>query len=161
MLLLLICSLTTLSQEPRWEIVSRYYSDEDRTVVMLRKMPYGERFSPCYDLLLAEFSYKGREPQPPERVSLGFITNRLRECEVVIMADGERFDLGQLDEHVNMHQGNECEALIRIYAVSIRPEVFRKIVAAKKIQVSVGGTILPLGEEHFEALRDLASRMRY
>src|SRR2546423_9295163 len=146
-------------QEPRWEIITSYYSDEDRTVVMLRKMRYGTDFSYCEPLLIAEFSYKGRAAQPPETVALGFITNEIRESELVITADGERVDLGRLKMRENMHQGDECEALIRRFAVSIPREAFRKIVAARKIEVRAGDRLLPLGEEHFAALRDLASRM--
>src|SRR5205085_2572255 len=147
------------SQEPRWEIITSYYSDEDRTVVMLRKMRYGTDFSYCEPLLIAEFSYKGRAAQPPETVALGFITNEIRESELVFTADGERFDLGRLKMREDMHQGNECEALIRRFAVSIPREIFRRIFAARKIEVRAGDRPLPLSEEHFAALRDLASRM--
>lgn len=154
------------AQNQQWEIITRYLPEENRTVVMIRKMRF---FGGSYDdhltnhcdpLLVAEFSYEGKRPQVPEVVALSFIAYGFQERELVVMADDERIGLGRLTQSERFQEHNDCRGLIRTYGTLIPRETFMRMVNAQRIEVRVGDEALPFDEDHRQALRALASRMR-
>jgi hypothetical protein len=134
------------------QVTTEYLPDKNMTVVMLRKMAFN---NPCSPLLVAEFSYEGRTPQPAESVKFGFIENYFTDKELIIVADDETFHLGKL-ALMRFHQGNACRPLIRSVGLVVERDKFLKIVRASKLQVRVEDHLLPFNNEHIEALREFA-----
>jgi hypothetical protein len=134
------------------QVNTEYMPDKNMTVVMLRKMAFNNRCSP---LLVAEFSYEGQTPQPPESVKLGFIENHFTDKELIIVADDETFRLGKL-ALMQFHQGNACRPLIRSVGLVVERDKFLKIAKASKLQARVEDYLLPFTNEHIEALREFA-----
>lgn len=144
----------------RQPIITKYLPDENKTVVMLRKMRFdGPYHGNCSPLLVAEFSYEGKKPQAPEAVLLGFIASHFQERELVVIAGEEKFRLGQLMP-IRIHQWNECRNMYRSVGVLVEREKFLRIAQAGKLQVYVGDENLPFTDEHIEALREFARSLR-
>jgi len=116
--------------------------------------------------IVATYSYKGTNPATPETVNLGFYSRSrswrfLKDRAFVVIADGERLDFGEavrLDSDVS--SSRYSVSVSETLAVSMPLESFLKIVNASSLQLRLGYYELPLAPDHYEALKDFASRMQ-
>lgn len=142
------------------EIQTEYDRFKDTTYVRLRYLNVStgltERIS-----IVATYSYKGTTPSVPENINLGFFSYSkewrfLRDRGFIVIADGERLDFGQAERvSSDIHRGSVSELL----AVSMPLEAFLKVVNASSLQIRLGYYELPLAPDHYEALKDFASRI--
>ena|SRR5205085_1046224 len=110
--------------------------------------------------MLAGFSYQGQKLEhAPDQFVLGFSVEGgerftfLKDQEVIVLADGERFQLGNADRDSDFYFSSVKESLL----VSVPKDTFEKIGKAKSVEIKVGPKVFKLKDEHLEAFRDLAS----
>jgi hypothetical protein len=113
--------------------------------------------------MVALYNTKGEVPAVPDTVAMGFETQtegwvHLRGAKVIALADSERIDLG----HFKSIQSEVLYAgrVMEVIGASVPLADFLKIANAKKVLMRIGGTEIKLKDDHLEALRDFASRMR-
>ena len=110
-------------------------------------------------LMTATFTFAGvRISEPPKDFVLLFAANGrgwtfLKARELLIIVDGERFDLGEGEWDGDVEYGGTSEIL----GFTIPAELFKKLGTAQKAELRVGDIELTLKDEHKEAFRDLLS----
>lgn len=114
--------------------------------------------------LTAMFSFSGKEITEPlganHLVNLGFASTSdtwkyLRNHYLILLVNGDRLDLGELDHHGSTGKGS----VIEVMWAKIPAKTFLKIVNAKKVEGQLFTTEFTLSHDTMEALRDFASRM--
>jgi hypothetical protein len=119
--------------------------------------------------MVVMFSHKGVDLITPSYLFLGFISAsediRFKtdyDRRLYVLADGQRFDLGEMALNDSEFQRNKRWDNLTHYSEStwqlIPYETFLQIVNAKNVEMKIGNTEIRLSENHLEALRDIASR---
>lgn len=173
-LALVICLLTTtaLAQEiklpPRGKykhdkkIFSQYDKFKDKTTVSLAHL----RLSSVSLGIAATFSHQGTDVKTPDDVALWFYSYSsqwrfLRNRSLMVIADGERLDLGgaaRVDSKVNSGRFSGVTVSETLGAL-VPLDKFLKIANAKSVEMQLGNAEFQLAPDHLEALKDFASRM--
>jgi hypothetical protein len=142
------------------EIKANYDSFKDRTQVALSPLKVGAGWEDDISLAVT-YLYPGRTPAVPEKVAFWIYSSSkdwkfLRNREVLVIADGERIDLGdavRISSDVN--RGSVSEVL----GVGMPIQAFLKIANSSSLQMRVGTHELKFAADHYEAIKDFASRM--
>lgn len=165
-------SIETAPKIPPWkryqhsaEIKTNYDKFKDRTFVMHEQIPAGATAWFGNDTLHIQtgFSYEGKSVHMPSSIVMLFHSKStdwkfLRSPSLIILADGNRFDLGKV-----VRADSKVLAPKQVYemlAVEIPVNIFLKIVNSSKVECQLGVMEFELTEERLETLRDLASRLR-
>jgi hypothetical protein len=107
----------------------------------------------------ARFEYQGVTLNAPPKdfylifhargIEWEFLTSR----HLVILADGERIDLGEGEHDGDVRRGGVSEVLI----YELAADTFQKIAKARTVDLKIGRFEMSLKDEHSEAFRDLLS----
>ena len=166
--LLLICflfisALDALAQyrfKHNADIQTKYDKTRDMTTVGFYNLPLLKAEDHAL-MLVALFSYSGQIPQPPSEVSLGLVSASKDELyrydrKLMVLADGTRFDLGEM---ILISQENKVNYIRQSFVIMLPVRNFMKIAMSRSIEGQLGSTKFVFEENHREALLDLISRM--
>ena len=111
----------------------------------------------------AGFGCDGKSNCEPRAIIFQLVTfvkgyNFFKDTNLIILADDERFKLGEMKSMVRReHIEGMVQYEILIAFLSI--DNFSKICKAKKVEMQIGNVEFELKDIHMEALRDLFSHM--
>lgn len=148
------------------EIETEYDRFKDVTHVRLKYLNIATGLTDRISIVVA-YSFKGTTPIVPETISLGFFSYSkewrfLKNRSFAVIADGERLDFGEaarIDGSVNGGRYGGGITVSEALLVEMPLESFLKIVNAANLQVRLGYYELLLAPDHYEALKDFASRI--
>jgi hypothetical protein len=146
-----------------FKVETKYDKFRDQTRVSLDcKVYYKGPFALFLDV---EGIYPKQSPSPPETVRFGLTAltattdkeKYKKSRHLIILADGQRFDLGELDRDVD-----EEEEILRfekmMTTVSFRTAL--QIANSQSVEMQLNEIEFKVPSEALEALRDFASRFR-
>lgn len=165
----LICTSFAAQKDRKLKhTVIEYDKFKDTTFVRVKPMSIGSyTFQAIAGGLeiSAMFSSKGQKITKPETISLniisisnGFKHFDERARKLIVLADGEQFDLGAMQIE-DMGRGPSFSrysgGLVEVMSVSVPQESFAKIANAKKVEMQLGSKEFSLKNKHLDALREL------
>lgn len=143
-----------------FQIETKYDKFRDQTKISLDcKVYYKGPFALFLDV---EGSYPKQSASPPETVQFGLTAMSGKEKyeksrHLIVLADGQRFDLGDLDRDVDDEEG------ILIFEKMMTTVPFRtviKIANSQSVEMQLNEIEFKVPSAALEALRDFASRFR-
>jgi hypothetical protein len=150
--------------------VIEYDKFKDTTFVKVKPMSIG---SPTFQAIAggleiwAMFGSKGQKITKPETITLKItsVSNAFKHIDertrkLIVLADGEKFDLGTMQIE-NMGRGASFSRysgdLVEEMGVFVSQESLAKIANAKKVEMQLGSKEFNLKDKHLDALRELLS----
>jgi hypothetical protein len=143
-----------------FQVETKYDKFRDQTKITLDcKVYYKGPFALFLDV---EGTYPKQSATPPESVQFGLTAMSGKEHykksrHLIVLADGHRLDLGDLDRDVDEEEG------FLIFEKMLTTVPFRtilKIANSQSVEMQLNEIEFTLAPEALEALRDFASRFR-
>ncbi|MCI0392478.1 MAG: hypothetical protein MOB07_27415 [Acidobacteria bacterium] len=162
----LICTSFAAQKDRKLKYtVIEYDKFKDMTFVRVKPMSIGSfTFQAIAGGLeiSAMFSSKGQKITKPETISLKIISTSNafkhideRARKLIVLADGEQFDLGTMQME-DMGRGPSFSrysgGIVEEMSVSVSQEGFAKITNAKKVEMQLGSNEFSLKDKHLDAL---------
>jgi hypothetical protein len=144
------------------EVKSEYDKFKDVTIVSLppffviKPRPKGLQFGMMS-------GYKGNAPVTPKSILWIFFSPSPTESQtyaishgVIVLADGERFNLGDTTHKLTYNEGFFIEAML----LDVPFKTLVKISKAKSVEIQIGSTDFAASPQLLMAMREFASRLR-
>ena len=141
-----------------------YDRSKDKTTVRLSPVLISGDKDKYHSLhMVPAFSYPGHEPHTPEIIDFELRTvvkGKLKiDLYVLFVVDGEKIFLSS--HRRGMKKGRLGRGWMGEHLVFRMPyETFLKITRARSFEIRLDGISFPVGEEHLQALRELAQQTR-
>lgn len=141
-----------------FSIETKYDKFKDHTKVSLGCKVYTN--GPFALFLDASGTYPQQTPTPPETVKFGLVAfsgkiKYQKSRHLIVLADGRRFDLGDLDHNTDPESD---PFVFETMLTSVAFKTLLQIVNSKSVEMQLNDIEFKLSSENLEALRDFASR---
>jgi hypothetical protein len=150
------------------KIEASYDKFKDETTISLKSLRPLPIIHPVTLYIVPTFRFPGKTVSLPDHVSLWFYSTSkdwqfLDYRQLLVVADGERFDFGEtarVQSNVDANRYTRHVNVSETLGVMIPLNSFLKIINSKSVEIRLGQIEFKLAPDHLEALRDFASRMQ-